>query len=155
RYDVGVEAEPVTERFEQVQLIDSHGLREPCGRCELREAATIAGKHRWTRIAAHREPQQQLVRIIAREQALLTQGVPRAGRLDVREPAELAAAQPRQPQRHERLQPSALPAAGTARAARDDADAAMLGRDAFEQLARVAIWTLVQHEAVLEHYLLA
>ena len=101
------------------------------------------------------QPQQQLVQIEAREQALpfKTEALPI--RFDVRQPPELAAPDPRQPERHEGLQQRALPRSRAARAASDETHAAVSSRHALEQLARVAVGSLMQHEAVLEQYLFA
>ena len=83
------------------------------------------------------------------------QRVARPVGLDVREATELAAPDPRQLERHERLQQRTLPSGRSARAASHETHAAAGGRDALEQLARVAIGALVQHETALEQNLFA
>ena len=68
------------------------------------------------------QPQQQLVHVEAREQALPFKAEALPVRFDVRQPAELAAPDPRQPERHERLQqraPRASTPRGASRARRD------------------------------------
>src|SRR5690606_39220831 len=91
-------------------------------------------------------------RVVAREQRPRLELVARALGLGLHggQPAEVAAPQPRQPERRERLEQRALAARGAPRAARDEPDAAVADGQAFEELARVAVRPLVQHEAGLE-----
>ena len=58
---VHVELEAVAERVQQMQLENPQGSRDVRASGQLREAATIAGKNLRIRVAARREPQQQLV----------------------------------------------------------------------------------------------
>src|SRR5688572_55483 len=152
---IAVELEPVTERAEQLELELAQSASDALRTAELREAATIAGKGVGIRIAARREPQQKLVDVEAREHPLSFERMAWAVGFDVREPAEVAAADPRELQRRERLQQRALALPGSTRAARDEAQAPVRGRHALEQLARIAVRSLVQHERRLEQHLFA
>ena len=139
---VRIELEAVAQRVQQVQLENPQRSRNVRAASQLREAATIAGKNLRIGVATRREPQQQFVRVVAREQPLAGERIARGRGLHVREPAEVAALQPRNAQRHERLQQRALASLATRRApraARDEPHAAVRGRHALEQLARVPI----------------
>src|SRR5688572_6030867 len=75
--------------------------------------------------------------------------------LDVGEAPEIAAPNPGQLERHERLQQRTLTSGRSARAASDETESTVSGGNALEQLARVTIGPLVQHEAALEQGLFA
>src|SRR5690606_41302755 len=72
------------------------------------------------------------------------------GGLGVGQRAGRAGARRRGPERHDRRQQRAAAAAVPAAPARDEPDTAVVGRHALDELARVAIRTLVKHEASLE-----
>src|SRR6185503_8013118 len=147
-------AEPLLELIHVIQ-VGAQRLSARRASVELREAATITGKNAGIRVAARGQPQQQLVGVEPREQPLPLERVAQALGLDVREPAEIAASNPRQLERRERLQQRALAPARSARAARDEAHPPVRGRHAFEQLARVAVGSLMQNERALEQHLFA
>ena len=84
------------------------------------------------RIAAGGEPQQQLVGVEPREQALAFEHEAHTVGLDVREAAEIAAPDPRQFQRRERLKERALTRRRAARATRDETHAAVRSGHALE-----------------------
>src|SRR5690606_2113142 len=111
-------------------------------------AVTITGLRRRVRIAAREEAQQQLVDVIGREQPLGIERRRMPVRLDVRERAEIASARPRKPERRERLQQRAPPL--RTRAARDETDAPVPFRQRLDQLTRVPVRALMEHEAALE-----
>src|SRR5690606_20711217 len=142
----------VAERPQQAPFEEPHRARDAFAGGEPRKAATIAIKDFRIGVAAGGEPQEHLVRVVAREQRPRLELVARALGLGLHggQPAEVAAPQPRQPERRERLEQRALAARGAPRAARDEPDAAVADGQAFEELARVAVRPLVQHEAGLE-----
>src|SRR5690606_17246252 len=113
------------ERTEETELEHPERPRERRIGCELREAATIAGKNLRVRIAARGEPEQKLAHVVRREQPLPAQLVDVARGLHVREPAELTAPDPRQLERHERLQQRTARMRGASRSARNETHAAV------------------------------
>src|SRR5690606_25265129 len=150
--DFVIELEPVAERTEEPKLEQPERAGNVRRGGQIRKAVTIAGMDRVVRIAAGKQAQQELVRVVRGEQGFARERRGRAVRLDVGQRAELPAPGPREPQRRERLQQRAPAAAAAASSARDQPDAAVAGGHALEQLTRIAIRALVEDVASLEQH---